>query len=68
LLFNRALLASGNYAKQLFEENGARVMLQRLGRLSQDEAQITIELILKVIYGVVKNMTVVMEGGHNPFK
>jgi len=43
-------------------------MLQRLGRLSQDEARMTIELILKVIYGVVNNMTVVMEGEYNPFE
>jgi hypothetical protein len=67
-LFNRALLTLGNYVKQLFEEIDVRVILQRLGRLAQDEARMTVGLILRVIYGVVNNMIVVMEGGHNPFE
>jgi uncharacterized protein YpuA (DUF1002 family) len=37
-------------------------MVQRLDRLTQDEARQTIAQILKVVHGLVENMKVVMDG------
>ena len=62
-------LSSENYARQFLEENDVRVILQRLARLTQEEARMTAGLILEVIYGLVNNMTVIMEGKYtsSPF-
>jgi hypothetical protein len=38
------------------------VMVQRLDRLTQDEARQTVAQILKVVHGLVENMNVVMDG------
>jgi hypothetical protein len=37
-------------------------VLQRLGRMTEDEARMTAAEIFKVIYRLVQNMTVVMNG------
>ena len=37
-------------------------MVQRLDRLTQDEARQTVVQILKVVYGLVENIKVVMDG------
>jgi hypothetical protein len=37
-------------------------MVQRLDRLTQNEAQQTVAQILKVVHGLVENMKVVMSG------
>ena len=37
-------------------------MVQRLDRLTQDEARQTVAQILKVVHGLVENMKVVMGG------
>ena len=37
-------------------------MVQRLDRLTQDEARQTVAQILKVVHGLVENMKVVMNG------
>jgi uncharacterized protein YpuA (DUF1002 family) len=37
-------------------------MVQRLDRLTQDEARQTVAEILKVVHGLVENMKVVMNG------
>jgi hypothetical protein len=37
-------------------------MVQRLDRLTQDEARQTVAQILKVIHGLVENMKVVIDG------
>ena len=37
-------------------------MVQRLDRLTQDEARQTVAQILEVVHGLVKNMNVVMDG------
>ena len=39
-------------------------MVQRLDRLTQNEARQTVAQILKVIHGLVENMKVVMGGEH----
>jgi len=59
--------ASENYAKQLDEESGVRLVLQRLARLTQEEARRTAGPILEVIYGLMSNMAVVMEGEYSSF-
>ena len=38
------------------------VVLQRLDRLTQDEARITAAQTLEVVYGLVQNMRVVVDG------
>jgi len=58
-------LSSENYAKQLDEEGDARLVLQRLARLTQEEARRTAGPILEVIYGLISNMAVVMEGKYS---
>ena len=48
--------------KKLFGENDVEVVLQRLDRLTQDEARTTAAQTLEVVYGLVQNMTVVLDG------
>jgi hypothetical protein len=48
--------------KKLFGEKDVEAVLQRLGRLTQDEARITAAQTLEVVYGLTQNMRVVMDG------
>jgi hypothetical protein len=48
--------------KKLLGENEVEAVLQRLDRLTQDEARTTTAQTLEVVYGLVQNMRVVMEG------
>lgn len=48
--------------RKLLGENGVEAVLQRLDRLSQDEARTTAAQTLEVVYGLVQNMRVVMDG------
>ncbi len=41
-------------------------MVQRLDRLTQDEARLAIAQILDVVHGLVKNTKIVMESEQNP--
>jgi hypothetical protein len=45
-----------------FREKQIEAVLQRLDRLTQDEARVTAAEILKVVHGLVQNMNVVMGG------
>ena len=47
---------------RLLSESKMKAMVQRLDRLTQDEARQTIAEILKVVHGLVENMKVVMDG------
>ena len=47
---------------KLLGENGVESALKRLDRLTQDEARATAAQILEVVYGLVQNMNVVMDG------
>jgi len=49
-------------AKKLFGDKDIEAVLQRLDRLTQDEARITAAQTLEVVYGLVQNMRVVMDG------
>ena len=48
--------------KKLLGENDVEAILQRLDRLTQDEARITAAQTLEVVYGLIHNMKVVMDG------
>jgi hypothetical protein len=49
------------FVKKLFGENEIEAVLQRLDRLTQDEARVTTALALEVVYGLFQNMNVVMD-------
>jgi hypothetical protein len=51
--------------KFVFRESDVEAVLQRLDRLTQDEARITVAQTLSVVHGLVNNMKVVMEGAQS---
>jgi hypothetical protein len=50
------------FLKKHFGEKEVDAVLQRLARLTQDEARTTAAQTLEVVYSLVQNMTVVMSG------
>jgi hypothetical protein len=48
--------------RKLVGEKKMEAMVQRLDRLTQDEARQTVAQILKLVYGLVENTKVVMDG------
>jgi len=50
------------FGKRLLEENDVEAVLRRLDRLTQEEARTTATQSLEVIYGLVKNLKVIMDG------
>jgi hypothetical protein len=48
--------------RKLVGEKKMEAMIQRLDRLTHDEARQTVAQILKVVHGLVENMKVVMDG------
>ena len=52
--------------RKLLGEKDVEAILQRLDRLTQDEARTTAAHILEVVHGVVQNMNVVMDGEKIP--
>jgi hypothetical protein len=50
------------FVKKVFREKDVEAILQRLDRLTQDEARTTAAETLKVVYSLVQNMTEVMKG------
>ena len=53
---------SEKLVKNLFGEKDVEAVFQRLDRLTQDEARITAAQTLEVVYGLIQNMRVVMDG------
>ena len=51
------------FAKKLLGETEIEAVLQRLDRLTQEEAQITVAQTLGVVHGLVGNVRIIMEGG-----
>lgn len=49
------------FGRKLFGENDVEDVLQRLDRLTQDEARTTAAQTLKVVYGLVENMKTIMD-------
>jgi hypothetical protein len=52
----------GTFAKKPLGGYFDQMVLERLDRLTLDEGRITASQILKVVYGFVQNMRVVMDG------
>jgi hypothetical protein len=50
------------FVKKLLGENEVEAVLQRLDRLNQEEARTTAAQTLEVVYGLVQNMRVVIDG------
>ena len=50
------------FAKKLLGESDVEAVLQKLDRLTQDEARMTVAQTLGVVHGLVGNVKVVMEG------
>ena len=48
--------------KKLLGENEVEVVLQRIDRLTLNEARTTAEQTLEVVYGLVQNMRTVIDG------
>ena len=54
--------ATEKFAKKLLGESEIEAVLQRLDRLTQDEARITVAQTLGVVHGLVGNVKEIMEG------
>ncbi len=50
------------FVKKVFGEKDVEAVLQRLDRLTQDEARTTAAQTLEVVYSLVKSMSVIMDG------
>jgi hypothetical protein len=50
------------FVKKLFGEKNIEAVLERLNRLTQDEAKLTAAQIFEVVHGLVQNMRVVVDG------
>jgi hypothetical protein len=57
--------ASEKFTKKLLGESEIETVLQRLDRLTQDEARVTVAQTLGVVYGLVGNVKTVMEGAQS---
>ena len=53
-------------AKKLLGENDIEAVLQRLDRLTMEESRMTATQTMEVVYGLLKNMKVVMDGAETP--
>jgi hypothetical protein len=57
-----AQCATEKFAKKLLGDSEIESVLQRLDRLTQDEARMTVAQTLGVVHGLIGNIKVVMEG------
>jgi len=57
-----AQYAAEKFTKKLLGESEIETVLQRLDRLTQDEARITVAQTLGVVHGLVGSVKTVMEG------
>jgi hypothetical protein len=60
-----AQCAAEKFTKKLLGESEIETVLQRLDRLTQDEARVTVAQTLGVVYGLVGNVKTVMEGAQS---
>jgi hypothetical protein len=60
--FLRVQYVIEKFAKKLLGESEVEAVLQRLDRLTQDEARMTVAQTLGVVHGLMSNMKVVMDG------
>ena len=63
-LINSSLVecCAEKFAKKLLGESDIEAVLQRLDRLTQDEARLTVAHTLEVVHGLFNNIRVVMDG------
>jgi hypothetical protein len=54
--------AAEKFTKKLLGESEIETVLERLDRLTQEEARMTVAQTLGVVHGLMGNMKVVMEG------
>jgi hypothetical protein len=54
--------ATEKFSKKLLGESEIEAVLQRLDRLTQDEARMTVAQTLGIVHGLMGNVKVVMEG------
>jgi hypothetical protein len=54
------------FAKKLLGESEIELVLQRLDRLTQEEARMTVAQTLQVVHGLVNNLKVVMDSKPRP--
>jgi signal recognition particle GTPase len=50
------------FAKRLLGESDVEAILQRLGRLTEEEARMTVAHTLEVVHGIFDSLKVVMAG------
>jgi hypothetical protein len=62
LLYNLTECNVEKFVKKLLGGNDVEMSLQRLDLLAQNEARITAATTLEVVYGLVQNTRVVMDG------
>lgn len=53
---------TAKFATQLMGDSETEAILQRLDRLSHEEAQVTMAHTLNVVHGLVNNLKVAMDG------
>ncbi len=56
------LFISEKFTKKLLGESEIEAVLQRLDRLTQDEARVTVAQTLSVVHSLVGNVKTVLEG------
>ena len=59
------------FAKKLLGDREIEATVEKLDRLTQDEARMTVAQTLRVVHGLVGNVKVIMEGAqclHNCFQ
>ena len=54
--------AAEKFAKKLLGDSEIETTVERLDRLTQDEARMTVTQTLSVVHGLVGNVKVIMEG------
>ena len=57
-----AKCAAEKFAKKLLGESDIETVLQRLDRLTQDEARVTAAQTLGVVHGLVESVKTIIEG------
>ena len=61
-IFFQAQFVVEKFARKLLGESEVEAVLQRLDRLTQDEARTAVAQTLCVVHGLMSNMKVVMDG------
>jgi hypothetical protein len=67
LAISGGLPVAEKHAKKLLGEKDIESVLLRLDRLTLEESKTTVAQTLDVVYGLVNNMQIVMEGAHGQF-